>query len=62
MKNINMYPGNYSKFLSKYFHDDVPIQRWNYDLDNPTVLFNDLEVRRLLIRHAPIKKLDSRKI
>ena len=41
IKNINMYSRNYSRFSSKDFHDDVSIQKWNYDLDNPADLFND---------------------
>ena len=41
IKNINIYSRNYSRFSSKDFHDDVSIQKWNYDLDNPTDLFND---------------------
>ena len=39
IKNIKMYARNYSSFSSKDFHDDVSIQKWNYDLNNPTELF-----------------------
>ena len=41
IKNINMYTRNYSKFSSEDFYDDISIQNWNYDLANPTDLFND---------------------
>ena len=41
IKNINMYSRDYTKFSSKDFIDDVPIQTWNYDLDSPSDLFND---------------------
>ena len=40
IKNINIYSRNYSRFSSKDFHG-VSIRKWNYDLDNPTNLFND---------------------
>ena len=59
-----MYTRNYSNFSSKDFHDDVSIQNWNYDLDNPTDLFNDFfwRIESCDDRHAPIKKLNSREI
>ena len=59
-----MYTRNYSNFSSKDFHDDVSIQNWNYDLDNPTDLFNDFfwRIESCVDRHAPIKKLNSREI
>ena len=59
-----MYSRNYSKFSSKDFQDDVSIQNWNYDLDNPTDLFNDFfwRLEGCVDRHAPIKKLNSREI
>ena len=41
IKNIKMYNRNYSNFSSIDFHDDISIQKWNYDLENPTDLFND---------------------
>ena len=45
IKNINVYSRNHSKFSSKDFQDDVSTQNWNYDLDNPTDLFNDFFLR-----------------
>ena len=41
IKNIKMYARNYSNFSSTDFHDDVSIQKWNYDLNNSTELFSD---------------------
>ena len=37
IKNINMYTIKFSKFSSKDFRDDVSIQNWNYDLENPMI-------------------------
>ena len=64
IKNINIYSRNYSKFSSKDFHDDESIQKWNYDLDNPTDIFNDFfwRLEGCVDRHAPIKKLNSKEI
>ena len=64
IKNINIYSRNYSRFSSKDVHGDVSIQKWNYDLDNPTDLFNDFfwRLEGCFDRHAPIKKLNSREI
>ena len=58
IKNINMYTRNYSNFSSKDFHDDMSIQKWDYDLDNPTYLFNDFfwRLEGCVDRYAPIKK------
>ena len=62
IKNIKMYARNYSSFSSKDFHDDVSIQKWNYNLNNPTELFNDFfwRLEGCVDRHAPIKKLNCR--
>ena len=59
-----MYSRNYSKFSLKDFHDDVEIQNWNYELDNPTDLFNDFfwRLEGCVERHAPITKLNYREI
>ena len=64
IKNINIYIRNYSKLSSINFHDDVSIQSWNYDLPNPTDLFNDFfwRLKSCVDRHAPIKKLNAREI
>ena len=51
-----MYSRNYSKFSSNDFVGDISIQTWNYDLDNPSDLFNHVD------RHVPIKKLRSKEI
>ena len=44
-RNINIYTRAYSKFSSNDFIDDVSIQNWNYDPDNPSDLFNDFYCR-----------------
>ena len=62
IKNINIYSRNYSKSSSKDFHDDVSIQKWNYDRYNPTDLFNDFFWRLEGCVDAPIKKLNSKEI
>ena len=64
IKIIKMYTRNYTNFSSKDFHDDVSIQKWNYDLDNPTDLFNDFfwRLEGCVDRHVPIKKLIGREI
>ena len=64
IKKIKMYSRNYSKFSSKDFHDGVAIQNWNYELDNPTDLFNDFfwRLECCVERHAPITKLNYREI
>ena len=60
-RNINIYTRDYSKFSSNDFLDDVSIQNWNYDLDNPSDLFNDFYCRLegCVDRHAPIKKVET---
>ena len=57
IKNISMYSRDYSKFSSNDCIDDVSIQRWNYDLDNPSDSFNDYfwRLEGCVDRHAPIK-------
>ena len=64
IKNINMYSRDYTKFSSKNFIDDVSIQNWNYDLDDPSQLFNDFfwRLEGCVNRHAPIKKLKPSEI
>ena len=64
IKKIKMYSRNYSKFSSNDFHDGVAIQNWNYELDNPTDLFNDFfwKLECCVERHAPITKLNYREI
>ena len=63
IRNI-IYTRDYSKFSSNDFIDDVSIQTWNYDLDNPSDLFNDFYCRleECVDRHAPIKKLKPKEI
>ena len=64
IKNINMYARNYSSFSGKDFHDDVSIQKWNYDLNDPIELFNDFlwRLEGCVDRHAPMKKFNCRDI
>ena len=64
IKNIKMYARNYSNFSSKDFHDDVSIQKWNYELNDSTELFSDFfwRLEGSVDRYAPIKKLNFRDI
>ena len=64
IKNIKMYARNYSNFSSTDFHDDVSIQKWNYDLNNSTELLSYFfwRLEGCVNRHAPIKKLNCRDI
>ena len=64
VKIINMYSRDYTQFSSKNFIDDVSIQNWNYDLDDPSQLFNDFfwKLEGCVNRHAPIKKLKPSEI
>ena len=63
-RNISIYTRDYSKFSANDFIDDVSIQTWNYDLDNPRDLFNDFywRLQGCVDRHAPIKKLKPKEI
>ena len=62
-RNISIYTRDYSKFSANDFID-VSIQTWNYDLDNPSDLFNDFywRLQGCVDRHAPIKKLKPKEI
>ena len=64
IKNINMYTRNYSKFSSEDFYDDISIQNWNYDLANPTDLFNDFfgGLKVVLIDMLQLKNLILKKL
>ena len=64
IKNISIYTRDYSKFSSNDCIDDVSIQTWEYDLDNPSDLFNDFywRLEGCVDRHAPIKKLKPKEI
>ena len=41
IKKITIYARDYSKFSSKDFIDDVAIQNWNYEEEEPSNLFDD---------------------
>ena len=53
-----MYARNYSNSSGKDFHDDVLIQKWNYELNDSTELLSNFfwRLEGCVDRHAPIKK------
>ena len=62
VKKIEMYGRDYSKFTDDAFRDDVSIQPWLDQTNDPNLLMADL-VWRLdgcTERHAPMKKLSPR--
>ena len=63
IKNISIYTRDYSKFSSNDYIDDVSIQTWEYDVDNPSDLFNDFywRLEGCVDKHAPIKKLKPKR-
>ena len=64
IKKITIYARDYSKFSSKDFIDDVAIQNWNYEEEEPSNLFDDFlwKLDGCVERHAPIKKLKPKEI
>ena len=64
LKKIEMYGRDFSKFSAEDFRDDVSIQPWDTNSNDPNLLCNDL-VWRLdgcAERHAPTKKLSPKEI
>ena len=64
LKKITMFGRDYSKFSGNSFRDDVSIQRWMSNCNDPNILMSDL-VWRLdgcTERHAPTKKLSQKYI
>ncbi len=64
IKKIDMYGRDYSGFFPEKFRDDVFIQNWNHDSNDPNILMSDF-IWRLggsADRHAPVKKLNRREI
>ena len=64
IKKITIYARDYSKFSSKDFIDDVAIQNWNYEEEEPSNLFDDFlwKLDGCVERHAPIKKLKPKEV
>ena len=63
IKKITIYARDYSKFSSKDFIDDVAIQNWNYEEEEPSNLFDDFlwKLDGCVERHAPIKKIKTKR-
>ena len=64
VKKITMYGRNMKKFSAEAFRDDVSIQQWRRDTDNPSVLMSDLSWRLngCAERHAPTERLSSKEV
>ena len=63
-KKIDIFQRDFSKFSPTDFYDDVSIQTWNYESDDPNFLMSDF-VWRLdgcANRHAPVKKLTPKEV
>ena len=64
VKKILMFGRDMSKFNEQNYRDDVSIQKWLHDTDDPNLLMSDL-IWRLdgsTNRHAPVKKLNPTEI
>ena len=64
VKKMTMYGRNMRNFSEISFRDDVSIQQWRQDTDDPNLLTYDL-VKKLegcAERHAPIQKLNPKEI
>ena len=64
LKKIDMYGRDMSKFSADQFRDDVSIQKFQHNCDDPNLLMSDF-VWRLTgatDRHAPIKKLSPKEV
>ena len=62
---IDIYQRDYSKFNDQSFLDDISIQNWNVEtLEGTNHKFNDFlwRLEECVDRHAPIKKLNKKKI
>ena len=60
-----MYGRDYSKFSEEKFREDVSIQTWCHNTEDPNLLMSDF-IWRLddgcAERHAPVKKLSPRDV
>ena len=64
LKKTDMYGRDMSKFSTELFRDDVSIQKFQHNCDDPNLLMSDF-VWRLTgatDRHAPIKKLSPKEV
>ena len=64
VKKITMYGRNMKKFSEDAFRDDVSIQQWRQDTDDPSLLMADLswKLNGCAERHAPTEKLNLKEI
>ena len=64
VKKITMYGRNMKKFSEEAFRDDVAIQQWRCDTDDPSLLTSDLSWRLngCAERHAPTERLTPNEI
>ena len=64
VKKIVMYGRNMKNFSESAFREDVSIQQWRQDTDNPSILMGDMYWRLdgCSDRHGPIEKLNPHEI
>ena len=64
IKKIVMYGRNMKNFSEDAFREDVSIQQWRQDTDNPSILMDDMYWRLsgCSDRHGPIEKLKPHEI
>ena len=64
VKKITMYGRNLKNFSGDSFRDDVSIQQWRQDTDDPNLLTYDLvsKLDGCAERHAPTQKLNPKEI
>ena len=64
VKKIVMYGRNMKKFTDTAFKEDVSIQQWRQDTDDPSTLMSDMfwRLEGCADRHCPIEKLTPREV
>ena len=64
IKKIVMYGRNLKNFSEAAFRDDVAIQQWRQDTDNPNLLTYDLvsKLDACAERHGPTERLNPKKV
>ena len=64
VKNIVVYGRNQKNLSEDDFRDDVSIQNWAHDTDDPNILMADLvwRLEGCVDRHAPSKKLSPKEV
>ena len=64
VKKIVMYGRNLKNFSEIDFRDDVSIQQWSQDTDDPSLLTNDLiwKLNGCAERHGPTEKLSPKEV